>query len=279
MPESQLFRLNDFLENEEVFHLARTTINSQKDLIYHHHDYVEIFWIKEGSGKHLVNGQEIPIQQGSLWMIRPEDRHTFKMAAKSTGLVITNIAFAKDDLNYFRNRYFKDSYTYFWETGEIPFHTVLNREQLSDISNLSDNLLIKERSYLHLDHVLLHIFEMLTEENFNYEAFPHWLSHALKQYSTPKYFNSGVPGFVKLTGRSADHVNRVIKSYMRQTLTETINKLRLEFASKQLALTNTPIKIITAECGYASLSYFHRLFKSKYGISPKEYRERNKKVF
>lgn len=279
MPGPQLFQLHDFLKDEEVFHLARTTISSQKDLIYHHHDYVEVFWIKEGSGKHLVNGHEIPIQQGSLWMIRPGDTHTFKMDAESKGLVITNVAFGKENLEYLKKRYFREEHTFFWEKGEVPFHVRLGKEQLSDISNISNKLLIRERNYLHLDHLLLHIFEIVTMEIFNNENIPHWLSHALKLYNSPEHFNSGVSGFVALTDRSADHVNRTVKTYLKQTLTDTVNKIRLEYASCQLITTNTPIKAISAACGFTSVSYFHRLFKSKYGFSPKEYRERNKKVF
>jgi AraC family cel operon transcriptional repressor len=279
MEKKVRFSLNDFLVDDEVFHLAITTINSPKDLIYHCHDYVEVFWVKEGSGKHIINANEIPVGIGSLWMIRSEDAHTFRMDSKSKGLVITNIAFRKDDLDYFKHRYFKNDNTFFWATSKIPFHTVLSKEELLHISNIATKFLMEEKTYLHLDYILLHIFEVLTQTSSNYSTLPHWLSHAIKKFRTPVYFNSGVSGFVALTARSADHVNRTLKKYMQQTLTDTVNELRLEFASKQLIMTNTPIKIISAECGYQSISYFHRLFKLKYGRSPKAYREINKKVF
>lgn len=279
MKGTQLFNLQDFIDGDDVFYFARTTISSDKDLRYHYHDFAEIIWIKEGRGKHIINGHEIPIQEGSLSMIRPKDTHTLKKDGKCKGLVVTNIAFAEEDLNHFKDRYFRGKSSYFTGEGDIPFHMVLNNEQLNDISSISDKLLVKERSYLHLDHMLIHIFEMVTDVNYNYESFPHWLSQALEKYNTPEYFNSGVLGFVELTGRSPDHVNRTVKRFMKQTITDTINKLRLEFATRQLVTTNTPIKIIAVQCGYTSINYFHRVFKQKYGYSPQQYRKRNCKVF
>ena len=75
MPTNR-FKLNTFLDHEEeVFHVARTTINSKNDLQLHRHGFCEIFWVKEGSGIHLINNQETPLKTACLCMIRPEDLH------------------------------------------------------------------------------------------------------------------------------------------------------------------------------------------------------------
>ncbi|GAF05465.1 helix-turn-helix domain-containing protein [Saccharicrinis fermentans] len=270
--------LDNFISSTEVFHLARTTITSAHDLRKHYHDYHEIFWVKEGHGFHLINGREIEIQPGSFWMIRPEDEHTFRMHPREKGLVITNIAFQNQELIRFKERYFSDSSSFFWAKSELPFYCTLEKNQLNDLTIVVDKFMVSERKYLQFDHIMLHIFEMLLIKG-NVNNIPQWLSYALKVFNTPVHFNSGVAGFVSLTGKSSDHVNRVIKSCLNQTVTETINNIRLEFASRQLVYTNTPIKIISSECGFSSVSYFHRLFKSKFGITPLEYREKNYKVF
>ena len=48
---------------------------------------------------------------------------------------------------------------------------------------------------------------------------------------------------------------------------------RLEKSRQLLSETNLSIKEITAEIGYNDQNYFSRIFKSKYGLSPKEYRK------
>jgi len=53
------FNLDSFLtDSKEVFHLARVTLRSKGDIEMHTHDYAEIFWIEEGEGFHLINGDE-----------------------------------------------------------------------------------------------------------------------------------------------------------------------------------------------------------------------------
>lgn len=105
---SKPFKLSNFVTEKESFHVARTTITSGTDLKLHSHDYAEIFWIKDGDGQHLINGEEIKVSEGYICMIRPEDKHTFKPNSNSGGLTITNIAFSKENLDYLKNRYFEN---------------------------------------------------------------------------------------------------------------------------------------------------------------------------
>ncbi|MGM3099363.1 hypothetical protein, partial [Bacillus cereus group sp. BC327] len=72
-----------------------------------------------------------------------------------------------------------------------------------------DYILTKKRDYIHLDLIVLQIFRMLTD-SFGEQSndVPHWLVLALDQYNSPQLFREGVAGFVALTNRSTDHVNK-----------------------------------------------------------------------
>lgn len=52
-----------------------------------------------------------------------------------------------------------------------------------------------------------------------------------------------------------------------------VNK-KLELAKKKLGITEELIQTISDELGFSNSYYFARIFKSKYGISPTEYRKR-----
>ncbi len=274
------FKLNTFLmSGEEAYHVARTTITSKDDLVYHNHNYAEIFWIKEGRGIHIINDRETELTTGTLVMIRPEDSHTFRLSANHESLVITNIAFRADNLEYFRQRYFENSETYFWKKDEVPFTYTLSSQQLNEISAIVDRLISQPRDYLHLDYLIINIFRIITSEMTVNEHIPHWLSFALENYNSPAQFKSGLQGFVNLSGRSVDHVNKSLNRYLKQTLTETVNRAKLEYAAKQLTLTNAAIKRISSDCGFENISYFHRIFKKYYGITPRDYRRKNHMIF
>lgn len=273
------FNLDSFLNSsEEAFHIARTTISTREDLQLHSHDYAEIFWIKEGQGIHIINGKEHRIGVGTLCMIRPEDEHTFKVSS-SESIVVTNLAFKRDSLDYYQKRYFPDSSSLFWAKSDMPFTCELSHSNLNELSGLTDRLLTQPKTALNLDHIVLHIFSLASRIEEVHHGMPHWLKYSIDNFNTPLQFKKGIDGFTKLAGKSTDHINRTTQKYLKQTLSTTLNKLKLQYAAQQLVMTNTPIKKICTECGFSNLSYFYRTFQKLYNLSPSKYRSKNHKIF
>lgn len=280
MTDNTKFQLKTFTANDdEVFHVARTTINSQKDIQVHKHGYGELFWIKEGKGIHLVNGKEVPIKKGTLCMIRPNDSHSFKLDRNQDSLVITNIAFGKDSLKLYQKRYFETNNTCFWTTDELPFSMQLDADQLNKLSVIVDRAISLPRNTLELDNIMIHVFRLVNVIKGEQEHIPHWLAYAIENYNTPDKFKDGIQGFVNLTDKSIDHVNRVLQKHLKQTLTQTVIKARLQYASHQLGFTNASIKSICFDCGFESISYFYRIFKKHIGYTPVEFRNKNQRIF
>lgn len=57
------------------------------------------------------------------------------------------------------------------------------------------------------------------------------------------------------------------------TLTEYINKQRIEQSVHLLQLTSKPVQEIATECGFQDANYFIKLFKKQTGFTPARYRE------
>jgi AraC-like DNA-binding protein len=55
---------------------------------------------------------------------------------------------------------------------------------------------------------------------------------------------------------------------MGVTMTEHLNRVRLEYALSMIQNTDKNILTIAQELGFSSISYFNVSFKKKYGISP-----------
>lgn len=72
---------------------------------------------------------------------------------------------------------------------------------------------------------------------------------------------------------SSFYLSKLFKEEKGVTFINFISDKRLEKARQLLEETDYSIKEITAQVGYNDQNYFSRIFKSKYGLSPKEYRK------
>jgi AraC family transcriptional regulator len=68
------------------------------------------------------------------------------------------------------------------------------------------------------------------------------------------------------------HLVRSFRRFYRSTIGEYLRRLRIEFASQQLAATDTPIAAIAVASGFADQSHFSRTFKRLTGLTPAKYR-------
>ncbi|MFR8427353.1 MAG: helix-turn-helix transcriptional regulator [Roseburia inulinivorans] len=64
---------------------------------------------------------------------------------------------------------------------------------------------------------------------------------------------------------------RFFKKYMGMSCVQYIKNVRLERAADQFENGETNTLEVALACGFSNLSYFHREFKKKYGMTPKRF--------
>lgn len=74
------------------------------------------------------------------------------------------------------------------------------------------------------------------------------------------------------------YISRLYKQHTQETIIDVINKIRLDHAKQYLIQSNAAITGIAEQCGYTSSSYFHRIFKKNFGVTPAEYRKSYSKI-
>lgn len=77
-------------------------------------------------------------------------------------------------------------------------------------------------------------------------------------------------------GLSPGHLGRVFRDLTMTSIVDYIGEFRLSRACEQLANGKEPIRNIARQVGYTSSSYFDRVFKRVYGMTPGQYREKHR---
>ena len=68
------------------------------------------------------------------------------------------------------------------------------------------------------------------------------------------------------------NIGKAIKEETGKTFNELRQDLRLSRAADLLRQTDTPLQRIAMDLGYSDVSHFYRNFKSRYGMTPNQYR-------
>ena len=156
------------------------------------------------------------------------------------------------------------------ELGEVhPFH--INRlssefaKKIESLFTISDSLelqkdmikkyclLVKEHSLKKYSHLIRRVITLI--------AYDLTADLSLKHVSSLMNVN---PSYLSAT----------FKKECGETLTEYVNRKRMETAAFMLSRSNKQIQTVAEECGILDVNYFIKLFKKRYGITPTQYRER-----
>jgi AraC family transcriptional regulator, arabinose operon regulatory protein len=73
-------------------------------------------------------------------------------------------------------------------------------------------------------------------------------------------------------GLSVSRAVHLFKSVFDQSMMQHTIEVRLALARERILYSSFTLEQIAESCGYASYSYFHRMFRARFGISPKAYR-------
>lgn len=241
----------------------------------HCHDYAEILYAVEGAAEHTVNGVAERFAAGSVIFIRPNDRHQLRVEG-GVGFTYHVVGFRVDRLGALV-RMFPGAMGGFWDMKAkrlpcVPL-TAFQRQWLNAameemIPRAADGFLLT-RFLINFTH------EMNAVRRDGFAQAPLWLRQALEELQDIRVARQGPRVLAELTGRSFEHVSRILKKSCNLTPSQVVNRVRIENAASRLVLTSDSILQISLDCGYASLGQFYQEFSKVYGLPPRQYRLRN----
>jgi AraC family cel operon transcriptional repressor len=241
----------------------------------HTHDFGEMFFVLDGSGQHEANDASLPLEQGTLVLIRPTDRHCFRVSV-GRSLCFINIAYPIGAWHEFIN-FAALPCAESWTSDALPPTIQVSRGE-------HDRCVFAFREALHTfqGHPsrlalgrfwvdILSCFVNASTPDVDDAGMPSWLRDACGRMQEEE-LQVGFERLLEMSGVSAAHLARTMNRHTGQTPTEWINTRRAALAAHRLATTEEGIFDIAMDCGFENLSYFYRVFRRQYGLPPQAYR-------
>ena len=253
----------------------------------HKHNYVELVYMCSGSTTHILNGKEtLVLKEGDLLFLNQNATQEILPASESD--IAVNFVILPE--------FFNVSFSMMREEN------VLRDFLLSTLSG-GDSLL----SFLHfsakdilpvqnlLENMIWTIYEKHPATNtviqttmglllMNLSAFAENINKGLPdryeenmvftvlKYIETRYKDGTLAEISAEINEPAYFVSRLLKKHLNKNFKELLQERKLQQAVFLLKQSTLTVERIIVSVGYDNSSYFHRKFREKYGMSPKEYR-------
>lgn len=260
-----------------------------------HDDFVEIVYIMSGKGKQQINGSEVMISEGDLFLINSHIAHSFT-ADETLGLSVCNCIFqptavglSTDDCKSFLDVAYH--YLYYSIRSEDTPRDYIKLSGLSggaipaQLSEMRREYTERENGFMQmlkadLTKLLIMIFRRYKSDSGQVQNPAVYRKLIISQtlaYMRRHYMEN-------LTGEllaqraylSVNYFRSVFREETGTTVTAMLQKIRIDRACLLLRSTSMPVNAICQEVGYSDMKFFYKLFKEATGKTPALYRREKK---
>ena len=255
----------------------------------HKHNFFELVYIIDGTGKQVINGNTFNYVPGQMFLITPEDNHSFEVASTTQFLFLQfNDAHIKaqsrpDGLDKERIKRL-----------EFILHNASHQPGCI-LCNKGDKVLVKalvqsistesiNRNIYHKEMIEQLVNTMITivarnialnlpeklDDNTDRSAM-RFINYIQENIYSPESLRAEVMS--SKLGISQGYLGRYFKKHVGESIQRYIINYKLKLVETRLSHSNMRINEIVSELGFTDESHLNRLFRKYRGLNPTDFRK------
>ena len=233
----------------------------------HRHNFIEVLYVCEGSVTNIIDGKKVVVGKGELLFLNQYTRHELLPAGENDiainfmilpeffdvaySMAGRNNVLADFLVNILRQDEERGQYLYFKVSEVLQIQNLLENMIYSLVTGKGENNRINQTT---MGLIFLYLVDSV-------------------QYVEMRVPNQ-YENMISMT--TLDYIEQKYKTATLTELCELLQRKRLNKSVELMCDTDLAISDIIAAVGYENNSYFHRVFKERYHMTPRAFREENR---
>lgn len=252
----------------------------------HRHNYIEVVYMCQGLSTHFIDGKKVVLKAGELLFLNQHATQEIWPAGRediAVNLIILpeffDTAFemmgAEENLlrdflvGCLRSDTGRERFLHFQVADVLPVQNLVENLVWTLLNNQPNKRSINQVTMGLLFLQLMHWTDKLKTSE---DSFDQKLTFRVLRYVDEHYRDGELTALAHSMGYDIYWLSRAIKRLTGHTYKELLQIKRLNQASFLLLNTRLSANDISVAVGYDNTSYFYRIFKERYGMSPRQYR-------
>ena len=268
---------------QQKIHALKVVHYANEIVLEHDHDFYELIAVQTGNGFQVLDGQEIPLCPGQVFLIHPGQRHYYR---DFTHLTLLSFIFNLEVLNLFMNDLMNiNTFSQIVDTrNRISSKRLflVNDLTMSQLNILVDKIIDETinrhpgfRSALTsllLETVILiarNCQVMSSEQALGTSKLAPVLTYMEKNFRS----HLSLKHLAAISGMSISNFRHYFKAKIGKAPIAYLQDLRIMKAKELLTSSSLSIGDIATQTGFSDTNYFSRTFSQLTGSSPRQYRK------
>ncbi|WP_286751648.1 MULTISPECIES: AraC family transcriptional regulator [Sphingobacterium] len=260
----------------------------------HKHNFFELIYVMKGSGIHNINHNRFHFSEGDVFLLTPEDAHTFEVDTPARFCIID---FTKNFFSKSRGiGESKAEVTDLYKQLEYIFHNhhnitgnIIPRQDKTIVRALINQLVKEKKKKQFFDEaiiqdiifLLLHLIARNIQQNitlFIKKENPKSKIHEITAFIQQHIYENElvkVNNIASHFGKSPDHLTRYFKAETGSTVKDYIIKYKLTLVKTRLKFSDLTISEIADELNFTDESHLNKIFKAAFGMTAKQFKNQS----
>ena len=257
----------------------------------HRHNYIEVLYVCEGQLTNVIDGKSVVIRKGELLFLNQFTHHEIYPAGENDIAInfmvlpeFFDVAYTMAGSGNVLADFLVNVLRQDEERGEYLHFKVAEVLQIQNLlENMIYSLVMGDRDQNRINQTTMGLIFLYLVDSVQYvemrlpNQYENMIMMTTLDYIEQHYKTATLTELCEKLHLPMHLLSKMIKKSTGFNFKELLQRKRLNKAAELICDTNLPVNDIIAAVGYENHSYFHRVFKERYQMTPRAFRIKNQK--